>query len=179
MRNVLLGIILALCVVIGYSIGRETAKNGPQPAPPISVDTTSTQDTSAYVEPQNEPTPAVIVKEIPIPVYYADSTAIDSLLAECARLERRGDSLQFILIREQRHYSDSTYDAWVSGVAPKLDSIRTYNEKLIITKEIPVTRVSNPKFVIGLQAGYGASKEGLSPYVGIGVTYNVMSLFKQ
>ena len=58
------------------------------------------------------------------------------------------DSIQYItqeihvtdtltLKGEQKHYSDSTYDAWVSGVAVQLDSIHTYNTTTIIHKTTP------------------------------------------
>ena len=117
----------------------------------------------------------MLIKEIPVPVYVADSSAIDSLLNECARLERVGDSLQLILLRVQRHYSDSTFDAWVSGIDPRLDSIKTYQTNMVITKEISVPVKVRSRWGLGIQAGYGASKDGLSPYIGVGVSYNVLS----
>lgn len=137
------------------------------------VDTLVIRDTSSFVGPQTGQKPDVLIKEIPVPVYVADSTAIDSLLNECARLERVGDSLQLVLLRVQRHYSDSTFDAWVSGVDPRLDSIKTYRSQIIITKEIPVNVQS--RWGIGVQGGVGVGKDGLTPYVGVGVSYNLIS----
>ena len=143
------------------------------------VDTLYVRDATAFTEPQKDPTPDVLVKEIPVPVYVADSTAIDSLLNECARLERKGDSLQLVLLRVQRHYRDSTYDAWVSGVDPSLDSLKIYRTHMVITEQIPVVQVKKTRWGIGVQAGYGATIDknvvSLSPYVGVGVSYNIVT----
>ena len=83
--------------------------------------------------------------------------------------------LQLVLIRAQRHYSDSTFDAWVSGIDPKLDSIKTYQTTRIITIREPFTELKKTRWGFGVQAGTGAGKDGLTPYVGIGVSYNIFS----
>lgn len=162
MRNVLLGIILALCVVIGYSIGRETAKNGPQPAPPISADTLYLRDTFVAYKPVY--LTERVTDTVKVPVVRADTMMVH-------------DTMFVYLERKQVRWEDSLAVVYASGVEPRVDSVVHFRNDIVITKEIPVK--VHPKFVIGLQAGYGASKDGLSPYVGIGVTYNVMSLFKQ
>jgi hypothetical protein len=169
---IMLGFV-AVSILLGFLVGQRCPRNGGGETPTPKVDTLFTKDTSSFKEPGNEPQPKVKIKEIPVPVFVADSSAIDSLLKECARLEKRGDSLQLILIREQRHYSDSTFDAWVSGIDPKLDSIKTYNETRIITKEIPV--IKKTRWGLGVQAGVGAGRGGLTPYVGVGVSYNLLS----
>lgn len=177
--NILLGVGIVIAIYIGFLVGKGCTRIDPgEPVTP-SVDTLFIPDTNSFTKPEKDTSPDVLIKEIPVPVYVADSSAIDSLLNECARLEKVGDSLRLVLLRVQRHYPDSLYDAWVSGVDPKLDSIKIYQTNMVITKEIPVPQVRHPQFVIGLQAGYGASKEGVSPYIGIGVTYNVMSLFNR
>lgn len=79
-----------------------------------------------------------------------------------------------VLPIEQKTYSDSTdnckYTAFVSGYNPNLDSIyfETLSEQQTITITPKDRRVS-----IGLQAGYGVSKTGLSPYIGIGLQYKI------
>lgn len=139
------------------------------------VDTLFVRDINSFTEPKKEPSPDVLIKEIPVPVYVADSSAIDSLLNECARLERVGDSLRLVLLRVQRHYSDSTFDAWVSGVDPRLDSIKTYRTNMVITNEIPVIQVKKTRWGLGISAGCGVGKDGLTPYVGVGISYNILS----
>ena len=168
-------LILANFLMVGFIIGQKHPQKLPVEQIKKKVDTLFIPDSNIFTEPKKEPSPDVLIKEIPVPVYVADSSAIDSLLKECARLERVGDSLQLVLLRVQRHYSDSTFDAWVSGVDPRLDSIKTYQTNMVITKEIPVIQVKKSRWGLGIQAGYGASKDGLSPYIGVGVSYNVLS----
>ena len=174
-QYIVTGVGIAVAVLIGFLIGQQNPQKPHVEPNSEKVDTLFIRDTNSYTEPPKEPSPDVPIKEIPVPVYVADSSAIDSLLKECARLERVGDSLQLVLLRVQRHYSDSTFDAWVSGVDPRLDSIKTYQTNMVITKEIPVIQVKKSRWGLGIQAGYGASKDGLSPYIGVGVSYNVLS----
>lgn len=69
-------------------------------------------------------------------------------------------------------YQDSNYRAVVSGYRPSLDSLQIYRKTIIITKPYKV----QPRWSVGLTGGYGATKDGLSPFVGIGITYNLFSL---
>lgn len=171
----MIGMGIVVAILIGFLVGRRCPRNDQgEPLTP-KVDTLFIRDTNTFTEPKKEPSPDIMIKEIPVPVYVANSYAIDSLLNECARLERVGDSLRLVLLRVQRHYSDSTFDAWVSGVDPRLDSIKTYQTNMVITKEIPVIQVKKTRWGIGVQAGAGVGKDGLIPYVGLGVSYNILS----
>lgn len=170
-KYILMGMGIVVAILIGFLVGRRCPRNDPGETPtPLFI-----RDTNSFTEPKKEPSPDVLIKEIPVPVYVADSSAIDSLLSECARLQRIGDSLQLVLLRVQRHYSDSTFDAWVSGVDPRLDSIKTYQKNMVVTKEIQVIQVKKTRWGLGVQAGYGASRQGLSPYIGVGVSYNILT----
>lgn len=171
---ILMGV-MAIAILASFLYGRKVGRNGQEEVIETKVDSTSTIDTSTFIEPEEEPAPKVITKEIPVPVYVTDSTMVDSLLNECARLERRGDSLQLILLREQRHYSDTTYDAWISGIDPRLDSIKTYNSTKVITIETVKTIKEKSRWGLGIQAGAGISTQGIVPYVGVGVNYNILS----
>jgi hypothetical protein len=77
------------------------------------------------------------------------------------------------LPREQVEYRDSLYRAVVSGFAPRLDCIEVYP----VTRYVTITRTERKgsKFGIGFQVGVGAGAKGFSPYVGIGVQYNLWS----
>jgi len=69
-----------------------------------------------------------------------------------------------------KHYGNNTYDAWISGYEPFLDSIKVYQKTEYITETITISKPPN-RFSIGLQGGYGygfKSKQ-LEPYVGIGI----------
>lgn len=174
-KYILMGMGIVFAILIGFLVGRRCPRNAPGEPQTPRVDTLFIRDTNSFTEPQKEPSPDVLIKEIPVPVYVADSSAIDSLLNEYARLERVGDSLKLVLLRVQRHYSDSTFDAWVSGVDPRLDSIKTYQTNMVITKEIPVIQVKKTRWGLGVQVGVGAGKDGLTPYCGVGVSYNLLS----
>jgi hypothetical protein len=58
----------------------------------------------------------------------------------------------------------------VSGYRPKLDSLNIHQKTII--KEI--TNTVERKWGIGAMGGYGATKEGLSPFIGIGVYYKIL-----
>lgn len=81
--------------------------------------------------------------------------------------------------KEQNVYTDdSTYTAWVSGVRPSLDSIRTYRNTQYVDRYIyrDVVRQEKPKrFGVGLSAGYGVGKNGLSPVLAVTVNWNLWS----
>ena len=61
----------------------------------------------------------------------------------------------------QKEYRTDDYRAWVSGYRPSLDSVWVYPETKII-------REKPRRWGIGVTAGYGIGRNGLSPYVGIG-----------
>ena len=172
-------LILANFFMVGFIIGQKHPQKLPVEQIKKKVDTLFVPDSNIFTEPKKEPSPDVLIKEIPVPVYVADSSAIDSLLNECARLKRVGDSLHLVLLRVQRHYSDSTFDAWVSGIDPRLDSIKTYQTNMVITKEIPVIPVKQTSWGLGIQAGFGAGLTGThvyyTPYIGVGISYNILS----
>ncbi len=87
-----------------------------------------------------------------------------------------GDSVPVVLPIEQRHYrQDSVYDAWVSGYAPRLDSLRVYQRERTVYREREMpSRHRDRRWGIGVNAGYGMTPQGLQPYIGIGVSYNLI-----
>ena len=85
------------------------------------------------------------------------------------------DSLVYIEVpMEQKHYSDSLYDAWVSGYEPSLDSIRVFPRTAIV--EVPVYKSIRKPWGLGVQVGGTyLPKVGFTPYVGLGVSYNILT----
>ena len=87
------------------------------------------------------------------------------------------DSADVVVPITQTVYEDSTYTAYVSGYRASLDSLifRMPREVTTITN----THYQKPKrWSIGIQVGYGMTLKGtpqFSPYVGIGVSYNLFS----
>ena len=77
-------------------------------------------------------------------------------------------------LREYREYQDSNYYAKVSGVQPRLDELRVYPKTIYETQYIYRDIVCKPKrWGIGLSAGYGVGRYGLSPVLAVTVNYNL------
>lgn len=69
---------------------------------------------------------------------------------------------------------------WISGYRPQLDSILIYPQTTTITNTTTIThKPKQPRFSIGLQAGYGVTINNNqlkpAPYVGIGLSYSLIS----
>ena len=76
------------------------------------------------------------------------------------------------LIRQEITYKDSTYMAVVGGIEPYLKSIEIYPKTIYINNNTTTTIKVRSRFGLGVQAGYGYGRNGLQPYVGVGVQYN-------
>jgi len=66
------------------------------------------------------------------------------------------DDSCYILDTETIHYRDSLYEAWVSGISPKLDSIKVFNKTTIktVTRTVPEYRyITTPAPVKNFQFG--------------------------
>jgi hypothetical protein len=83
------------------------------------------------------------------------------------------DSVRVALPITQKAYKDSTYEAWVSGYEPNLDSIKVYNKVITNTIQNTVTVQKMKKWGLGVQMGYGFSAKGAAPYIGVGIHYNL------
>ena len=85
--------------------------------------------------------------------------------------DTKGDSEEITIPITQKIYTDSNYSAWVSGYKVNLDSIEIYNK----TTDIHHYIRDKPKpWGVGLQIGYGVSNGRISPYVGVGINYNIL-----
>ena len=78
------------------------------------------------------------------------------------------------LIRQEVIYKDSTYMAVVGGIEPYLKSIEIYPKTIYVNNTTTTTIKVRSRFGLGLQAGYGLSRNGLQPYIGVGVQYNLI-----
>lgn len=89
----------------------------------------------------------------------------------------RGDTLKsaenlpqpVVIPITQKVYKDSDYTAYVSGYKPSLDSIYVRHKVTTITIKQKARRWN-----VGVSAGYGMTPKGFQPYVGIGVTFNLI-----
>ena len=72
------------------------------------------------------------------------------------------DTVTVRLPIESKHYEGESYEAWISGYEPSLDSIKVYQRKV---------KPKHSRWSIGLQGGVGMTPKGVQPYIGIGVAY--------
>ena len=76
------------------------------------------------------------------------------------------------LPREEVTYQDTAYRAVVSGYLPRLEELEIYQKERIVT--IQTERVIKPSpWAISVHGGYGISTKGLTPYIGVGISYNI------
>lgn len=89
------------------------------------------------------------------------------------------DTIFVSFAREEKTYSDSTYRAVVSGYEPSLDLIEVYPRTTIITETQTISVPTAKRWGIGVQIGGGAALNGkqvvLSPYIGVGLSYNLFT----
>lgn len=68
-------------------------------------------------------------------------------------------------------FADKEFRIDVEGYDVKLNDVQFYPHVEYKIKEVKVPN----RWGLGIQAGYGVSREGLSPYVGIGISYNIFT----
>lgn len=107
---------------------------------------------------------------IPYPVYETVIQTVPEIFPIYITLE--GDTVRepiFVPVSiTQKEYLTDDYHAWVSGYNPNLDSINLFRKTLYVTKYKRTRR-----FGLGVIAGYGIGRNGLSPYIGIGGFYRI------
>lgn len=155
---ILIGVGLAVAVLLGFLVGQRCPRNGGGETPTPKVDTLVIRDTIKVTDP-----------------IYVTKRVVDSIFYPVTDTLRLRDTLYLILEREQIRWEDSLSVVYASGVMPQVDSVIHHTENLIITKEIPVIKVKKTRWGLGVQAGVGAGKGGLTPYVGVGLSYNLLS----
>ena len=111
------------------------------------------------------------------PVYRTISQVRTEYVPVCDTI-RIQDTLFVPVPIATKVYEDSLYRAEVSGYRASLDRLEIYQQERIITQTIPVQVKERKRWGIGVQAGYGVStpngKPVLSPYIGIGVSYDLI-----
>lgn len=88
------------------------------------------------------------------------------------------DTLFVYLEREQVVWQDSLSKVYASGILPQIDSVRHYVSEKIVTRELTKVVKKPCRWGVGVHAGYGiqiGKEMSASPYVGIGLSYNIIS----
>lgn len=147
--------ILALTALSFYA-GRKSANQGQNETIVERVDTLVVRDTIVTYKPK-----------------YISKRVVDSIYVPVREVVVERDTIKVLLEREQVVWEDSLARVYASGILPKVDSIHHYRDKMVITKETIIK--TNPKWGVGIQGGIGVGKGGLTPYVGVGVSYNLIT----
>lgn len=150
---------LAVTFILGLSVGYGIRGMRPArvPDPVAKTDTLWLRDTAFIDKPVPEP----------YPIYLPSDTV--------RLVTVHHDTVEVLVPMEQKHYSDSLYDAYVSGYKPSLDSLHIYPVTKVITTTL-TTPQKTKRWGIGLQAGVGFSPKGTAvPYVGVGISYDLLS----
>lgn len=87
-------------------------------------------------------------------------------------LIRNAENDEYIISKTQRYYKDSTYEAWVSGYRPNLDSINVFRKTITNTITNTVTREIYPKTTdLYFNVGVDCINDKFSPNLGLGVKF--------
>ena len=161
-QYILTGVEIAVAVLIGFLIGQKHPQKSPVEPIKEKVDTLLIFDTITLTKP-------VFVEKIQLDSVYMPVT--DTLW--------KHDTLFVYLEREQIQWQDSLCRVYASGISPQVDSVTHFVQETIITREISVPVKVKSRWGLGIQVGYGAGVNGkqvyLTPYVGVGISYNILS----
>ena len=161
-QYILTGVGIAVAVLIGFLIGQKHPQKLPVKPIKEKVDTLLIFDTITLTKP-------VFVEKIQLDSVYMPVT--DTLW--------KHDTLYVYLEREQLQWQDSLCRVYASGINPQVDSVTHFVQETIITREISVPVKVKSRWGLGIQVGYGAGVNGkqvyLTPYVGVGISYNILS----
>ena len=126
-------------------------------------------DTVPYYDITPKDSIVIRYKTIKLPVAPKDTSLTENYAHNTQDNIR--DSAEVEIPITQKHYADSSFDAWISGYLPKLDSLKVYPKTVT---ERTYIRQEARRWNVGLQGGYGMTPKGFLPYVGVGVTYNFL-----
>ena len=151
--------ILFLVLIVGavcFVAGRKTAKKGGEGTIVERVDTLVSRDTIVAYKPKWITKMVVDTEYVSVPEYIV-----------------RNDTIVAVLEREQVMWEDSLARIYASGINPQVDSVMHYRTEKVINHIVPVKVQS--RWGLGVQGGVGFGKDGLTPYVGVGVQYSILT----
>lgn len=161
-QYILTGVGIAVAVLIGFLIGHKHPPKSPVEPIKEKVDTLLIFDTITLTKP-----------------VFVEKIKLDSVLVPVTDTLWLHDTLYVYLEREQIQWQDSLCRVYASGVNPQVDSVTHFVRETIVNREISVPVKVKSRWGLGIQVGYGAGINGkqvyLTPYVGVGISYNILS----
>ncbi len=197
--NLKTDLLLLLCIIVSLALLRCVYKaRGGHGHTVCETDTVTVYDTIPYIAPTPQSEFALGTRTYTVPKYYpvAEAQGGDKKQGEQVK-ESDGDIVEAVSVAPrygtgaggeprcsddiamvelpivQRHFADSAYEAWVSGpLDPQLDSLRIFTKTTTITKR----EWKPPKrWHLGPTIGYGYTPQGFQPYIGVSITYSIIS----
>ena len=161
-QYILTGVGIAVAVLIGFLIGQKHPQKSPVEPIKEKVDTLLIFDTLTLTKPD-----------------FVEKIELDSVYMPVTDTLWKHDTLYVYLEREQIQWQDSLCRVYASGINPQVDSVTHFVQETIVNREISVPVKVKSRWGLGIQVGYGAGVNGkqvyLTPYVGVGISYNILS----
>ena len=151
-------LILACVFLFGFIIGQKHPQKLPVEPIKTKVDTLVIRDTIMSYKP-----------------IYVDRVKLDSVLVPVMDSVKIHDTTFVYLEREKVTWRDSLCEVYASGIMASVDSVRHFQEDKYITIEKQVPVKIKTHWRLGVNAGYGVGKGGFTPYIGVGISYNLLS----
>ena len=154
--NVIWFLVVVFVFLSAFYMGRNTAEPSVVETERIVYDTVTRVEIIHDTMWQNK----VIYRDMPVIVKDVDTVRIV-------------DTVSVAIPVYNYRFKDDLYDISAEGYGVKLNSVTVYpkTEYKYSTHTVEIRR----RWGLGIQAGYGVSKNGLSPFVGIGVSYNIFT----
>lgn len=93
------------------------------------------------------------------------------LIVRETQIDTMHDTVFVYLPQESIVWQDDRCIVYAHGINPQVDSVTHFNSGAVVTRTV----TGRPKrWGIGVSAGYGMSKDGLSPYIGLGISYDII-----
>ena len=166
----ILALLLAISAALNIIYIRARVSGGA--AEQTRPDTVRLVDTLRYVSPT--PTRDTIIRyvrvRLPSTPPAPDNPGNSAESAEKAAADT--DTAAVIIPITSRTYSTPEFTATVSGYQPSLDSITIHAPRTIITNNPPAAK--NKPWGIGIAAGIGAGRGGITPFIGITLQYSLI-----
>lgn len=109
---------------------------------------------------------------------YVDRVVIEKVLVPATDTLWQHDTLYVLMDREQIVWQDSMSRVYASGVQTQIDSVHHYVKERVVTREVTNVVKKPCRWGVGVQMGYGmqvGQQVSVSPYIGVGLTYNIIS----
>lgn len=164
-KRIVFAVITTIMVVhFSYVVGRRDGFNSAVRGETEKVDTLYLRDTIVQYEP-------ILEERVVYKREYVSVPVTDTLW--------KHDTLYVSLDHEQVVWQDSLSRVYASGILPQIDSVQHFVSERIVTRELTQVVKKTCRWGIGVHAGYGCTlNDGrvfASPYLGIGVSYNLIS----